>query len=74
MMELKVTRIGNSLGLVLPKELLAHLKLDKGDALWVSETQSGFSITPYDPEFAEQMDAARAIMKKRRNVLHELAK
>lgn len=73
-MELKVTKIGNSLGVVLPKELLASLKLDKGDALWVSEAQSGYRITPYDPEFGEQMDAARAIMKKRRNVLHELAK
>lgn len=73
-MELKVTKIGNSLGVILPKELLASLNLDKGDALWVSESQSGYRITPYDPEFAEQMDAARAIMKKRRNVLHELAK
>ncbi len=73
-MELKVTQIGNSLGVILPKELLANLKLDKGDVLWVSEVQSGYRITPYDPEFSEQMDAARKIMKKRRNVLHELAK
>ena len=73
-MELKVTKIGNSLGVVLPKELLANLKLDKGDTLWVSESPAGYSITPYDPEFGEQMEAARAIMKKRRNVLHELSK
>ena len=73
-MELKITTIGNSLGVILPKELIANLKLDKGDALWVTESQSGYRITPYDPAFGEQMEAARLIMKKRRNVLHELAK
>lgn len=73
-MELKITKIGNSLGVILPKELIANLKLDKGDALWVTQSQSGYTLTPYDPEFGEQMDAARQIMKKRRNVLHELAK
>ena len=73
-MELKVTKIGNSLGVILPKELIANLKLDKGDALWVTENQFGYTLTPYDPEFGKQMEAARQIMKKRRNVLHELAK
>lgn len=73
-MELKITKIGNSLGVILPKDLISSLKLDKGDALWVSESQSGYRITPYDPEFGEQMDAAKKLMKKRRNVLHELAK
>jgi len=73
-MELKVTKIGNSLGVVLPKELLANLKLDKGDVLWVSKSPAGYRITPYDPEFGEQMEAARSIMKKRRNVLRELSK
>ncbi|MBI1301422.1 MAG: AbrB/MazE/SpoVT family DNA-binding domain-containing protein [Alphaproteobacteria bacterium] len=73
-MELKVTKIGNSLGVILPKELILNLKLDKGDTLWVTDAQSGYRITPYDPAFGEQMDAARKIMKKRRNVLRELAK
>lgn len=73
-MELKVTKIGNSLGVILPKELLANLNLDKGDALWVSESPAGYRISPYDPEFGEQMEAARAVMKKRRNVLRELSK
>jgi putative addiction module antidote len=73
-MELKVTKIGNSLGVVLPKELIARLKLDKGDTLWVTDAQSGFNVTPYDPAFEEQMKQARRIMKKRRNVLRELAK
>ena len=73
-MELKVTRIGNSLGVILPKELIAQLKIDKGDTLWVTDAQSGYRITPYDPEFGEQMEAAHKLMKKRRNVLRELAK
>jgi len=73
-MELKITKIGNSLGVVLPKELIASLKLDKGDTIWATEAQSGYRITPYNPEFGEQMDAARKLMKKRRNVLRELAK
>ncbi|MBL8639758.1 MAG: AbrB/MazE/SpoVT family DNA-binding domain-containing protein [Alphaproteobacteria bacterium] len=73
-MELKVTQIGNSLGVILPKELLSNLRLDKGDSLWVSLSPDGFNVTPYDPEFAEQIDAARKIMKKRRNALRALAK
>lgn len=71
---LKLTQIGNSVGLILPKEVLARLKLEKGDTVFVTETPDGVAITPYDPQFADQMDAARAIMKKRRAVLHELAK
>lgn len=71
---LKLTQIGNSVGLILPKDVLARLKLEKGDTVFVTETPEGVAITPYDPQFADQMDAARAIMKKRRAVLHELAK
>jgi putative addiction module antidote len=71
---LKLTQIGNSVGLILPKEVLARLKLEKGDTVFVTETPEGVAMTPYDPQFANQMDAARAIMKKRRAVLHELAK
>lgn len=74
MQTLKLTQIGNSVGLILPKEILARLKLEKGDTVFVTETPEGVAVTPYDPQFAEQMDAARAIMKKRRAVLHELAK
>jgi putative addiction module antidote len=73
-MELKVTQVGNSLAVILPKNAAIELNVEKGDTLWLSESQSGFRITPYNPEFAEQMDAARKIMKKRRNVLRELSK
>ena len=71
---LKLTQIGNSVGLILPKEVLARLKLEKGDTVFVTETPDGVAMRPYDLAFEEQMDAARSIMKKRRAVLHELAK
>lgn len=74
MSTLKLTQIGNSLGLILPKELLARLKVAKGDSLFVTETPDGIALTPHDPAFEEQMQAARAIMRKRRNVLRELAR
>lgn len=71
---LKLTQIGNSVGLILPKEVLARLKLEKGDTVFLTETPDGVAVRPYDPAFENQMEAARAIMKKRRAVLHELAK
>jgi putative addiction module antidote len=74
MLALKLTTIGNSLGVVLPKEALAKLHLEKGDVLFLTESPDGFRLTPYSPEFETQMRAARKIMKKRRVVLRELAK
>ena len=71
---LKLTQIGNSVGAVFPRELLNQLQLEKGDALYVTESPDGLQITKHNPEFAEQMQAARDIMKRRRDVLHELAK
>ena len=71
---LKVTQIGNSLGVILPKEILAALKVSKGDTLIVSETQDGFRITPYDPEVARQLEAGREFMKEYRDTLRALAK
>jgi putative addiction module antidote len=73
-MELKITRIGNSLGVILPRDLLTRLKLDKGDSVFVTETPDGYHLSPYDPTFAEQMQTARDLMKKRRNAIHELSK
>ncbi|HTM81116.1 AbrB/MazE/SpoVT family DNA-binding domain-containing protein [Asticcacaulis sp.] len=73
-MELKITRIGNSLGVILPRDLLSRLKLDKGDTVFVTETPDGYHLSPYDPAFAEQMQTARDLMKKRRNAVHELSK
>jgi len=75
MTALKLTQIGNSVGLILPKELLARLKLEKGDTVFVTEAAQGaVMLTPYDVDFETQMNAARKIMKERRHVLRELAK
>ena len=71
---LKVTQIGNSVGVILPKEVLARLKVGKGDSLFVTDLPDGVALRAYDDEFAEAMEAAREIMRKRRNVLRELAK
>ena len=74
MSKLKVMQIGNSYGVILPREVLARLKLEKGDAVYLSENPNGITLSPIDPDFESQIDAARAIMKKRRAVLRELAK
>lgn len=74
MSALKLTQIGNSVGVILPKELLARLKLEKGDSVFWTEAANGITLTPYNPTFDTQMTEARDIMKKRRNVLRELAK
>ncbi|WP_396267632.1 AbrB/MazE/SpoVT family DNA-binding domain-containing protein [Ideonella sp.] len=74
MTALKVTQIGNSVGVILPKEVLARLKVEKGDLLYATDAANGVTLTPYSPEFADQMSLARDIMKSRREVLRELAK
>ena len=74
MVKLKVTTIGSSIGVVLPKEALARLKVAKGDTLFLTESPEGFRITPYDPDFERQMTLARKVMRERRDVLRELAK
>jgi putative addiction module antidote len=72
-MKLKITTVGNSAGIVLPKELLARLRLDKGDELYAAETPDGVQLTPYDPEFARQMEVAEGVMRENRDVLRRLA-
>ncbi len=73
MTTLKVTTIGNSTGVVLPRELLQRLRVGKGDTLYVLETPNGIELTPYDPEFAGQMEAAEQVMREDRDVLRRLA-
>jgi putative addiction module antidote len=73
-LELKLTTIGNSVGAIFSKEALHKLKVDKGDTLFLTDSPDGFRLTPYNPDFEAQMDTARAIMKKRRNALRQLAK
>lgn len=71
---LKLTQIGNSLGVILPKEVLARLRLAKGDRVFVSETSEGVLVTPYDPALAEQVELGREFMRDFRDAFHELAK
>ena len=73
-MKAKVSQIGNSIGVILPKEAVARLKIKKGDSIFLTETPDGYIVTPYDPEFEIQMTAAREGMSEYRNALRELAK
>jgi putative addiction module antidote len=72
-MKLKITAIGNSAGIILPRELLTRLRLEKGDELFALETPDGVRLTTYDPELARQMEVAEEVMRKDRNVLRKLA-
>ena len=74
MTALKLTQIGNSVGVILPKEVLARLKLGKGDTVFITDAADGVLLTPYSATFEAQMTEARRIMKERRDVLRELAK
>ena len=74
MAEVKLIAVGNSVGVILPREMLVRLGLQKGDTLFVTETPDGYAMSPSDPEFEAQMVLARQLMKKWRNVLRELAK
>ena len=72
-MKLKVTAIGNSAGVILPRELLARLRVEKGDELYALETPDGIKLTSYDPTLAKQMEVAEKVMRKRRSLLRKLA-
>lgn len=71
---LKLTQIGNSVGVILPKEVLARLKLEKGDVVHLTETPDGFALTPYDPAFEEQLAIGREFMREYRDTFRALAK
>ena len=74
MLSLKVTTVGSSAGVILPKEAMAHLKVQKGDALYLTEAPDGsYRLTPYDPEFQRQMSVAEDIMHEDRDILRALA-
>lgn len=71
---LKLTQIGNSVGVILPKEVLARLKLQKGDTVYVTDTPDGLALTPLDPSFAEQLEIGREFMREYRDTFRALAK
>lgn len=71
---LKLIRVGNSKGVILPKEVLDRLRLDLGDTLSMTDTAEGIELRPAEDDFEEQMAAAREVMRRRRRALRELAK
>lgn len=75
MVELKVRKIGNSLGVVLPKEAVTHLRAGEGDRLFLVEGPAcTYQLTPYDPAFSKKMKKVEDIISRYRNTIHELAK
>lgn len=74
MTALKLTQIGNSVGVILPKEVLARLKVAKGDTLFVTDAANGVLLTPYDPSLDEQLRLGREFMREFRDTFHQLAK
>ncbi len=73
-LELKLRKIGNSLGIVLPKEALAHLKVEEGDSLTLTEASDGLRLTVSDAEFSKTMAVFESLNRRYRNTLKELAK
>ena len=72
---LKLTQIGNSVGVILPKDILARMKLGKGDTVYLTEAANdGITLTPYDPDLALQVELGREFMREYRDTFHELAK
>ncbi|MDM0114114.1 AbrB/MazE/SpoVT family DNA-binding domain-containing protein [Variovorax sp. J22R133] len=75
MATVKLTQVGNSVGVILPKEMLTYMKVEKGDTLFVSEAANGgYTLTPYDPDLAEQLKLGREFMREFRDTFHQLAK
>ena len=74
MTALKLTQIGNSVGVILPKDVLARLRLEKGDTVFVTDAVNGVTLTPYGPAFEAQMAAGARVHEETANVLRELAK
>ena len=71
---MKLTTVGNSTGMVLPKDVLAKMRVKKGDTVYLTETPDGYLITPYEERFAKQVEAAEEFAREYRDVLRELAK
>ena len=73
-MQLKLRKVGNSLGVILPREVIARLKVVEGDSLNLTEGPDDYRLSSYDPEIARQVEAGEKIMRRYRNTLRELAK
>ena len=73
MHKLKITTVGNSLAITIPKELVMRFHLEKGDEVFLRTTPEGFEVSPFDPDFKEAMETAGAVAKEYRNALRTLA-
>ncbi|HEY7243131.1 MAG TPA: AbrB/MazE/SpoVT family DNA-binding domain-containing protein [Xanthobacteraceae bacterium] len=73
MVALKLRKVGHSVGVLFPRDVLTAMKVNEGDTLYLTEAPGGYRLTPYDPEFEQQMSIAREIMNSGRNMLRELA-
>jgi putative addiction module antidote len=69
----KVTTIGNSVGIVLPKEVLSRLHVEKGDVLYITDSPGGVQLSPYNAAFARKLEALEQVMRENRDVLKKLA-
>jgi len=75
MSALKITQIGNSVGVILPKDVLARMRVAKGDTVYVTESANGgITLTPYDPALEEQLELGREFMREYRDTFRQLAK
>ncbi|MGB7085244.1 MAG: AbrB/MazE/SpoVT family DNA-binding domain-containing protein [Phormidesmis sp.] len=73
MAAIKICRVGNSLGVTFPNDLLEELNVAEGDELYLMRTERGFELTPHNPEFAAEMEAYRHVARQHRNALKELS-
>jgi len=73
-MEIKLRKVGNSVAMIVPKQVRQKMGVEEGDAVYLTETPDGYRISPYDPEFSRQMKLARKVQAKHKAALHELAK
>ncbi len=71
---LKARPVGNSTGVTLPREVTERLKIENGDSIYLTEAPDGYRLTPYNPQFARQMEKAESIMKRYKDALRQLAK
>ncbi len=71
--KLKITTVGNSAGIVLPREILERLRVEKGDTLFATETPNGIELRPFDEDFADDMAIAERVMRENRDLLRKLA-
>jgi putative addiction module antidote len=69
----KITTIGNSVGIVLPKEVLNRLHVEKGDTVYITDSPEGVLLTPYNAAFAQKLEALEQVMRENRDVLKKLA-